>query len=232
MPNSSPTRSLPRKVTDPITHSVVTVRDETDSDLNHAPPATSIDPGKNDARQSQEPITDDHHRSLNHKQALPPANETSHSLPRQQNAGTRETAFWPMLAAGFGFLLSQMMSSWSRWTKAAVMLLMAGAAIFMTRSGRNNVDDIPGFGQDQLPYRTNSNLQNNEEDSNALRVDEQVSVAWLNSVVSSLWPIVNPDVGETLMTRQCRTLIYLNKSFLCRFLTCWRMPCKHLYRSL
>ncbi|RYP52764.1 hypothetical protein DL769_010618 [Monosporascus sp. CRB-8-3] len=211
-----------REVTDPVTHLPLVIHDQTDKDLKGVPenmaqpgdhPSTST--GPQGASKSEEEL------NFEKKKSQRVANGMQRVFPPPDFDDTKQelaTIYQKAIYAGFGatsflatilFLLPALFSSresvaspdnkgrllpyWSTLANTVLFLLLGGA-IAVGISNWVNKKSTEIFDDelwDSSRREEKSIIEDNEE------LPE--SVQWLNSLLSAIWPLVNPDMFASLV---------------------------------
>lgn len=199
-----------REVTDPITHLPITIHDQTDKDLKSAPdnepePGThhTTATGLQGATKSKEELDEEQlqlQRGFNGTQQLFPPPDFADL--RNELASIYQQAVWWGLAIIGGvtaiiFVIPAFHGQWypqvSTVLGALVFLLIAGGVAYgMGQWLNNKVNEV--F-DDELWDAARVH------EKKAVESDAELpeSVQWLNALLTSIWPLVNPDLFSSLV---------------------------------
>ncbi|MCJ1395404.1 hypothetical protein MMC18_008289 [Xylographa bjoerkii] len=203
-----------RKVTDPVTHLQVTIHDSTDKELENVPenprpsgsdPRTATGPSgasksETQLRQEEDEIEAEHKGM---QRLFPPPN--LHST-KEQIVATYDKAITVGLSlttitSFVTILLSHLLSragqrSWNilivtTWVIPFMGLLTGGAILWGLRDWlAHKVDEI---WEDEIWEASRAQEEQQRDDSTTPE-----SVQWLNSLLASVWPLINPDLFTSL----------------------------------
>ncbi|KAI6823206.1 hypothetical protein KC340_g11874 [Hortaea werneckii] len=197
-----------REVTDPVTHLPVTIHDYTGNDLKETPEndapfgttprsATGLrNKSKSDKQLAQE--TGEQQRARQSTDALfPPPNFEvfRRDLMDMHKNGVIVGLVGAVLIIATLFALERLVARWKTGPALWATLVLAGAAsIWYLIMGiqqwiKNRVDSA---WEDEI---WEASRKNDEKDADA---HETESVTWLNSLLGSIWPLVNPDLFASL----------------------------------
>lgn len=199
-----------REVTDPVTHLPIVIHDQTDKDLKSAP-ENEPEPGEHHttatgpqgaAKSVGELRTETaiSQRGFNGIQRLFPPPEFG-DLKRELREAYQTTVRAGLtvigVAAASPFLLSSLQGRWvPAWSTVVGMLgflsVTLGTAWGMGMWVAKKVDEIV----DDETWETSR-----REEQAVLDSDTELpeSVQWLNSFLSSIWPLINPDLFSSLI---------------------------------
>ncbi|KAK5952591.1 hypothetical protein OHC33_006183 [Knufia fluminis] len=201
-----------REVTDPVTHLPIVIYDQTEKDLssvqeNEPPPGSSPRTETGGARKSREQLNEEgqeSQRSYNGMQKAfpPPAFE---ALERDlatvyKLALTAGLSAVLLLASGallaHWFLQSGRSTLWHLTSLSIVLLLILGAAVSVVLGVRGWLEKkVHGIWEDQ----TWDALRQQEAEHVGSESELPESVQWLNSMLTSVWPLINPDLFSSLV---------------------------------
>lgn len=203
-----------REVTDPVTHLPLTIHDQTEKDLNAAPEnepppgmtartATGLD----GANKSQSELDDEQwemQRSYNGMQrTFPPPD---FNALKKELASIHKIALTTGLGAVLGLSLLVTLGTGmlgSRATSKSHYFLMASISLLALGLGVLAIIGTSGW----LQKRVNDVCEDETWDAARQQEQEEAdadaelpeSVQWLNSWLSSVWPLINPDLFASLV---------------------------------
>lgn len=198
-----------REVTDPVTHLPIVIYDKTDQDLNDAPenePAPGTHPrtatGLSNKSKTREQLGDEQQeiqRSYNGLQkTFPPP---SFKSVEKELASVYKLALTVGLSAVVGLaaiavIVTRLLHSAGIILSTFVLAIVVGTGAFLTYSISGWVDKkVKGVWEDETWEALRS------EEAETLDSDAELpeSVHWLNSILSSVWPLINPDLFSSLV---------------------------------
>lgn len=205
-----------RVVTDPITHLPVTIHDRTSKELDHVP--ENVDVQSSRSRASLQPEARSEHQSTGRDNSMsnmenlfpPPSFETARAkLSRIYRSAITMglMSFWlvtlllltviPTTPKGmiFSSSHSNQHRSYTKWlvfsiTFSTIILSFVGMLLYLLRGWVDN--KVSEVWQEEV---WNAERRQKSEDGSA---DTPESTQWLNAVLASIWPLVNPDLFTSL----------------------------------
>ena len=203
-----------RKVTDPVTHLQVTIHDSTDKELENVPenpapsgsdPRTATGPSGASKSESQlrkeEDEIEAEHKGM--QRLFPPPNlqatkeQIVSTYNRAITVGLSLTTITSFITIVLSHLLSRSgQKSWSNIIIASgiipfVGLVAGGAILWGLRDWlAHKVDEI---WDDEIWEASKTQEDQQRDDSTTPE-----SVQWLNSLLASVWPLINPDLFTSL----------------------------------
>ena len=203
-----------RKVTDPVTHLQVTIHDSTDKELKNVPanpPPSGSDPrtatGPSGASKSESQLRQEEDEiEAEHKgmqRLFPPPNlqSTKEQIVSTYNLAITIGLSLTTITSFMTILLSHFLSrdgprSWtniiiSTGIIPSVGLALGGAILWGVRDWlAHKVDEI---WEDEIWEASRAHEEQQRDDSTTPE-----SVQWLNSLLASVWPLINPDLFTSL----------------------------------
>jgi len=205
-----------REVTDPVTHLPIVIYDQTVKDLhavgdNQQPPGSEhrTASGISGASKSRSELDDEQQESQRSYNGL----QKTFPPPSFQDL-ERELAkvYKTALTAGLGAVLSlasiavvvhwlfQSGNSFSRWQLLSLLIVLsliigAGGLVVFAVGGWLD-KKVSGVWEDET---WDSLRREQEEDNVASNSELPESVQWLNSTLSMVWPLINPDLFSSLV---------------------------------
>ena len=203
-----------RKVTDPVTHLQVTIHDSTDKELENVPenpPASGSDPrtatGPSGASKSESQLRKEQDEiEAEHKgmqRLFPPPNlqatkeQIASTYNRAITVGLSLTTITSFMTILLSYLLSR--GGQRSWTNIIVTsgiipfvgLVVGGAILWGLRDWlAHKVDQI----WDDNIWEASKTQEDQQRDDSTT----PESVQWLNSLLASVWPLINPDLFTSL----------------------------------
>ncbi|MCJ1287424.1 hypothetical protein MMC26_006774 [Xylographa opegraphella] len=203
-----------RKVTDPVTHLQVTIHDATDQELENVPenpsafgsePRTATGPSgasKSDSQlRKEEEEIEAEHKGM--QRLFPPPNmqATKEQIVLVYNKAITVGLSLTIIVSFMTIILSHLISSGGQrsWTGYIfttgiipfVGLVAGGAILWGLRDWlAHKVDDI----WDDEIWEASKTQQDQQRDDSTT----PESVQWLNSLLASVWPLINPDLFTSL----------------------------------
>ncbi|KAF9267810.1 hypothetical protein L218DRAFT_984691 [Marasmius fiardii PR-910] len=194
-PENSNEQDTQQTVTDPITHRPVVVHDRTDIELERIPPSHVAKEQDREAQEQADALERAVDEEL-HKGWWPDASGTERRLRTQ-------AALTAGISAGCGGFVSLSLSRFLSWSFGArsgaiwVDLLIGSLGSVILALGTGGV--VFYYGQDTRPQKVEE-----KQDQKSTRWSKKSpqkhpeTAAWLNSVLDTLWPIVNPALFTPL----------------------------------
>ncbi|KAK4561114.1 hypothetical protein LTR86_005069 [Recurvomyces mirabilis] len=211
-----------RQVTDPITHLPVTIHDFTSQALKDVPEnekpmgttqrsATGLSNKNKTNQELQKELHEMEHGRESTKAMFPPPeyNSIKQELADINKLGTTFGLIGAMLIVTIAFGLEKLMRStvlpkWDQkhstrpyvshgivWTVLSV--LAAGTTFALVKGVRDWMERrLNGIWDDEIWEANRAGQQQ------SLKAHENESVSWLNALMSSVWPLVNPDLFTSL----------------------------------
>ena len=203
-----------RKVTDPVTHLQVTIHDSTDKELENVPenplpsgsdPRTATGPSGASKSESQlrkeEDAIEAEHKGM--QRLFPPPNlqATKEQIASTYNRAITVGLSLITITSFMTILLSHILSHGGQrsWTNTIVTsgiipfvgLVVGGAILWGLRDWlAHKVDEI---WDDEIWEASKTHEDQQRDDSTTPE-----SVQWLNSLLASVWPLINPDLFTSL----------------------------------
>lgn len=198
-----------REVTDPVTHLPITIRDMTNRDLETArenePPAGSTPRSsaglkgatkKKDQLAREKKEMDRGYRGMRKMFTSPMKGDFQAQLVKLHKRGTMVglTAVAGTIIVGAG-VVSFLPRSWSWVTNPLILSVTAAVAYFLAQQSSGWVENkVKTIFQDE----TWDAARQEEETVHQPDAEFLESVGWLNGVLSSVWPLINPDLFTSL----------------------------------
>jgi Ca2+-dependent lipid-binding protein len=199
-----------REVTDPVTHLPIVIHDQTDKDLASIP-LNEPEPGADHTTATglQGAFKSDRHldeeqralqRGFNGVQRLFPPPEFN-DMKQELSKVYQQALYWGLVTvgavSGISFLLSSLHGRWYSQTSTVVSFTVSVLTAMVTASGMGmwvskKVNEI--F-DDEVWDAARSEENRILDDETEL----PESVQWLNRLLASIWPLVNPDLFSSLI---------------------------------
>ena len=207
--------SKSRQVTDPVTHMPVDIHDFTETELNQAP-ANLPEPGHKDRpNHSQTDEHEDHERLQREKQEIdsgykgmqrmfpPPSFE---ALKKESAQVYQRAMIFSIMALGTTLLLASGMAFWTlrHWDEYSIIVKSAtfSMTILVGLSGFLGVYIGSGWLSNRIKTVWDDETwasARKEEKKQQADVAIPESSMWLNFMVAAIWPLVNPDLFNSLV---------------------------------
>ncbi|KAH6648415.1 hypothetical protein BKA67DRAFT_608929 [Truncatella angustata] len=198
-----------REVTDPVTHLPIIIHDQTDKDLNAAPeneaePGTDhfTATGPQGAAKSRDELDEEQlrlQRGFNGTRKLFPPPDLE-DLQKELASVYQQAVYWGFVFVGVATALVFIIPSlWGRWyPQLSTLIGLLCFALLVAATA---------YGMGQW-INTKVNAVFEDETWDAARAEEEEldpetvlpeSVQWLNRLLASIWPLVNPDLFSSLI---------------------------------